>query len=116
MGTQGGGVRSPRRAFRPELERETAAACETIAAEILDPVRIKSELLKAAQNGFQACFIQTDRPVDLRSSSAAKSLLAWLAGENLDAEWMRRTDPKRVHAATPDFWDLIISWHHAKDK
>lgn len=103
-------MKSPRRAFRPELERETAAACEALAAQVLDPVRIKSELTKVAEAGLRVCIVQTDRPVDLRHTAAAKALLAWLKAEKLQVEWFRRTDPKRVHAVAQDFWDLAISW------
>lgn len=93
--------------FRPELEQLMVAARDTLAAARFDAVTVKGELSAAAKAARSSCLLQVEGPVDLRTATATLALLAWLADEDLRADWLRRPVGDVDGDAA---WDLLVSW------
>lgn len=100
-------MRSSVQRFRPELEQLMTAARESLAAARFDPVAVKGELSAAAKAGRSSCLLRVEGPIDLREAPATRRLLAWLADQNLRAEWLRRPVGDVDGDAA---WDLLVSW------
>lgn len=90
-------------------------AREALAEQVYASAVVKQALSAEAGLGLSGGVIMTPIAVDLRDTSAAKALMAWLNKEGLRTDWMRRGDPQRSHTMMGDYWDLIVSWDGSPD-
>lgn len=100
-------VKNPLAIRVAKLKEFAATARERLAADLFEVGRVELAMSEVAGQGFTTLTVTPERALDLRSTAAARELVAQLTAAGARCEWEpRRTNgPENVTA-----YALVITW------
>lgn len=107
-------MKSPVQSIKAELLQATQDAREALASALFEPTAVKARLLATAAKGFTSYTFTVTDPIDLRATTAAAKILAWVEKGGLHWEWQERLLANREGGGASSVYELVIRWDEGR--